>query len=218
MSQTPLLDDDFTGATENLDPKVKKCLADYKKLQAEFQALFQYQERVQKETEYVKAQSRKGKQVTTVPPTKVGDKPMPILSAVEKMKKKTEIDKSMKKLTNFQTYVQNITANPGDIDQTQIKKLKEVSKQLVSLNGTAKKKVDYLQKDLDKNYKTSEIGGPNSKAFAGPVTDTVGYQMHNLEQLNALKAVEDDVDNLHGQYQKKTDQVINTTNKNLEML
>ena len=32
MSQTPLLDDDFTGATENLDPKVKKCLADYKKL------------------------------------------------------------------------------------------------------------------------------------------------------------------------------------------
>ena len=91
MSQTPLLDDDFTGATENLDPKVKKCLADYKKLQAEFQALFQYQERVQKETEYVKAQSRKGKQVTTVPPTKVGDKPMPILSAVEKMKKKSII-------------------------------------------------------------------------------------------------------------------------------
>lgn len=42
MSQAPLLDEDFTGATENLDPKVKKSLTDFRKIQAEFKELFEY--------------------------------------------------------------------------------------------------------------------------------------------------------------------------------
>ena len=42
MSQTPLLDVDLTGASENLDPKVKKSLTDFKKIQAEFKELFEY--------------------------------------------------------------------------------------------------------------------------------------------------------------------------------
>ena len=73
----------------------------FKNIQGEFQRLFEYQERVQKESEYVKAQSRKGNSVTTMPPLKVGDKPQPILSAIDKMKKKPEIDMSMKKLASF---------------------------------------------------------------------------------------------------------------------
>ena len=93
-----------------------------------------------------------------------------------------------------------------------------MSKQLKSLHSTAKRKVDYLDKDLAKNYKTAQIGGPNSKAFTGPVEDNVGFQMHQMEQLAALKAAEDEVDNLHKGYQEKTDVVIDKTNKNLQML
>lgn len=153
-----------------------------------------------------------------MPPTKVGDKPVPILSAVDKMNKKTEIEKSMKKLTNFQTFVQNLCANPGDIPSSQIKQVKDVDKSLKSLHSTAKRKVDFLDKDLAKTYKTAQIGGPHSKVFTGEASDTVGMQMHNMEQLQALKQMEDDVDNLHDAYKKNTHQVIDKTNQNLQKL
>ena len=99
MSNQPLLNDDFTGDPENV--QLQQCIQSCKKLEDEFQKIFEYQERVQKEAEYVKKQSAKGQNVTEMPATRVGEKSQPILTTIKKMRKKSEIDQSMKKLANF---------------------------------------------------------------------------------------------------------------------
>ena len=62
------------------------------------------------------------------------------------------------------------------------------------MESSAKKKIDYLDKDLAKVQKVKTIGGD---AYEGHIDDSDAYQRHQMKQLDALRQETEDLNNQH---------------------
>ena len=71
----------------------------------------------------------------------------------------------------------------GGYDANNTKILKEINKQLITLNSSSKKKIDFLNKDLAKVQKSKQIGGDNFQSYTGNVDDNEAFESHQLNQL-----------------------------------
>ena len=63
------------------------------------------------ETDYVKAESLKGKIATTMPASSPDENPTPLLSTIDKIKRMSEIEQTFKNLKDFRIHITNLKAN-----------------------------------------------------------------------------------------------------------
>ena len=146
-AKTPLLENqEFTD--------ISNIQAQFNKVHADFIKINDYYELIKGQTEYVKAQNKKGVKVLDGDLDSNG---APIVSSMQKLAKKKEMDIYVKRANNFFNMLKDSSNQKSD--KSTKSGIKGMIKEYDSLYVNSRKKLDYIAKDLAKVTNVTSIGG-----------------------------------------------------------